>query len=193
MKQRVGTRRKLRVRYPLQSHLKISLDHSADLPGSTWTKPLWKQEETRQLDLHSKEGRRANLGSRSDSMPCFGSRVYVCLHPHPFRFSISKIITLHTDSYAIIIAWLLLRWGTSPPGSLTVCEWQIQSQGLQSQPDLPALVQQREETEWKILKIKVRGLTAEGRLVDAWGRCHNVNVFSLCWWLFRLLMYIRNF
>lgn len=113
--------------------------------------------------------RRANLGSRSGSMPCFGSRVYVCLHPHPFRSSISKIITLHTDLHAIIIAWVLLRWGTSPPGPLTVREWQVPSQGsTDSWTSLLSCSRGREQ-RMKDSENKGKRLTAEGQLKDAWG------------------------
>lgn len=89
----------------------ISLDHTSRTfhvkPDPESLPPEAKSHEA--ADPRSREGRRANLGSRSGSMPCFGSRVYVCLHPHPFRSSISKIITLHTDLHAITIAWALLR------------------------------------------------------------------------------------
>lgn len=100
-------------------------------------------------------------------MPCFGSRVYVCLHPHPFRSSISKIITLHTALHAIIIAWVLLRWGTSPPGPLTICEWQIQSQGCTDSSTSLLLCSRGRKQRMKDSENKGKGLTAEGRLKDA--------------------------
>lgn len=36
------------------------------------------------------------------------------------------------------------------------------------------------ENRMKDSENKGKGLTSEGRLVDAWGRCHDVNVLSLC-------------
>ena len=131
-------------------HLRISLVHGTHVPLSIWIKSLWREGGTKQCP-NLLQGM-ASLSSRSSSMPCFGICVYVCLHLHPFRFSISKIITQHTDLHAIIRALVLLRWGTLSPRLLTVWMTDLKSE-LQNQPDFPAPLQQRQEREnerfWK--------------------------------------------